>query len=225
MLYKLCEKAKIIFIHPHLEREDVKSATKGKSGIYCWYCKVTGKFYIGSAKDLYKRISRYFQAGYRSYPKTAGFPIIRAINKYGIESFYLILMDFTSIPNLYVAEQYFLDIFQPTYNILLTAGSKPEVIIRPPLSSAQKALLASKRGSAHHNYGIKRPDSTLDLMRENHPKTKTVYQFEADKITLVAQYPSLRQAQLQTGITRDYIVRCIKNGELAHNKWWFTYKN
>jgi hypothetical protein len=32
--------------------KEVKNITKGRSGIYCWYCTVTGKFYIGSAKDL-----------------------------------------------------------------------------------------------------------------------------------------------------------------------------
>jgi hypothetical protein len=32
-------------------------------------------------------------------------------------------------------------------------------------------------------------------MRKNHSRTKTVYEYKADKITLIAKYDSLRQAQ------------------------------
>jgi hypothetical protein len=42
MLHKLCIGAKALFINPQLEREDVKKATLGKGGIYCWYCTITG---------------------------------------------------------------------------------------------------------------------------------------------------------------------------------------
>jgi predicted GIY-YIG superfamily endonuclease len=223
MLYKICSKAKDIFINPISEREEIKQATKGRGGIYCWYCRVTGKFYIGSAKDLYKRLSRYYQVGYRNYHAQAGIPILRAINKYGLDNFYLMILDYTTFVNLYLAEQFFMDVFLPTYNLLLTAGSKPESIIRPPMSEGQKALLASKRGSAHHSHGTKRTPNELALMRDNHPKTKVVYQYLSDRVTLVAQFPSLRVAQHKTGITRNYIVRCIRNGELAHNTWWFSF--
>jgi hypothetical protein len=89
----------------------------------------------------------------------------------------------------------------------------------------------------HHRYGIKHTEKTLILMRSNHPKTKIVYQYLADKTTLVAKYNSLREMTEQTGITRDYVVRSIKkkprqgrgfsevlctsSNQLVHNKWFF----
>src|SRR5438874_6542424 len=105
MLYKIWSVARDIFINPLLERESIKKTTKGRGGIYCWYCRITGKFYIGSSKDLYKRLSRYYQEGYRNYPRHARAPIYRTINKYGIDSFYLIILDYTIFANLFIAEQ------------------------------------------------------------------------------------------------------------------------
>lgn len=61
-------------------------------------------------------------------------------------------------------------------------------------------------------------------MRENHSKTKIVYQYLSDKKTLIATYASLRQITKETGITRDYVVRCIKKNELVHGIWFFTFE-
>lgn len=60
-------------------------------------------------------------------------------------------------------------------------------------------------------------------MRDNHPKTKIVYQYLADG-TFVAKYNSLRGMAKITGITRDYVVKCIKENRLVHNNWRFTYE-
>ena len=71
--------------------------------------------------------------------------------------------------------------------------------------------------------GSKRPAEVIELMRKNHSKTKTVYEYKADKITLIAKYDSLRQAQEITGLTREYIVRCIKADKLAYNSSYFSF--
>jgi hypothetical protein len=64
---------------------------------------------------------------------------------------------------------------------------------------------------------------TIELMRKNHSRSKVVYEYKADKITLIAKYDSLRMAQEHTGLTREYIARCIKAGKLAHNLSWFSF--
>jgi hypothetical protein len=60
-------------------------------------------------------------------------------------------------------------------------------------------------------------------MRKNHSRSKIVYEYKADKVTLIAMYDSLRQAQGMTGLTREYIAKCIKTGKLAHNSSWYSF--
>ena len=60
-------------------------------------------------------------------------------------------------------------------------------------------------------------------MRKNHSRSKTVYEYKTDKITLIAKYDSLRQAQECTGMTREYIVKCIKADKLAHNGYYYSF--
>ena len=71
--------------------------------------------------------------------------------------------------------------------------------------------------------GSKRPLETIELMRQNHSRSKIVYEYKSDKITLIAKYDSLRQAQEMTGLTREYISKCIKTGKVAHNLSWFSF--
>jgi len=56
-----------LFYNLSKERDLIKSKTLNKSGVYIWFNKVTKKYYIGSSRNLYKRISRYFQSGYLNY--------------------------------------------------------------------------------------------------------------------------------------------------------------
>lgn len=60
-------------------------------------------------------------------------------------------------------------------------------------------------------------------MRDNHPKTKKLYQYLSDKVTLVAEYNSIREMQKKTGITKEYVSRCIKLDQLVHGKYYFSF--
>lgn len=214
---------KDVFYSLDNERDLIKNKTLNKSGVYLWHNKVTDKYYIGSSINLYQRISRYFQPGYLNYVNHKNLPIIRALQKYKMKSFILVILEYTPI-NLHKSEQYFIDLLKPAYNVMKIAGFRSgKKIKKKPMSDEQKLILSKKKGVEHHRYGIKHTEKTLILMRENHPKTKIVYQYLADKKTLVAKYNSLRQMEEQTGITRDYIVRSIKKNQLVHNKWFFTY--
>lgn len=189
-----------------------------------WHNKISNKDYVGSSLNLYKRISRYFQPGYLNYITQKDLPIIRALKKYGVENFVLVILDYTEKLTLHKSEQFFIDLLQPTYNVMLIAGFRSGVKRKSrPMSEEQKLQLSKKKGKDHHSYGIKRTEKELIQMRDNHPKTKIVYQYLADKTTLVAKYNSLREMAKQTGITRDYVVRSIKKNELVHNKWFFSY--
>lgn len=70
--------SKDLFVNPIVERADIKLATTNRSGVYLWYSKLSGKYYVGSSVDLYKRLSRYYQPRYLAYPNHADLPIVRA---------------------------------------------------------------------------------------------------------------------------------------------------
>ncbi|RGB21507.1 GIY-YIG endonuclease [Rhizophagus diaphanus] len=90
-------------------------------------------------------------------------------------------------------------------------------------SEETKALLSTAfKGPNGPLSGIPRPEEVLHLMRVNHPHTKAVFQYTQDKKELIAKYDSIRQAAEITGISRNYISKCIKDGILAHGKWVFS---
>lgn len=82
-------------------------------------------------------------------------------------------------------------------------------------------LSAALKGPLSPLYGVPRSSDTIALMRANHPHTKRVYQYDQDRVTLISQYDSIRKAAKLTGISRNYISLCIKQGILAHDKCIF----
>jgi len=51
--------------------------------------------------------------------------IVRALLKYGYSSFSLSILEYCEPEQLIEREQYFIDLINPEYNILRTAGSSP----------------------------------------------------------------------------------------------------
>ena len=75
---------KFYFFEPLAQRTEILKTLKGKSGIYCWFNKVNGKFYVGSATNLNNRINDYFQD---SYLKTkTNLIIVRALTLYAMKT-------------------------------------------------------------------------------------------------------------------------------------------
>lgn len=91
------------------------------------------------------------------------------------------------------------------------------------LNDFTKATIsAALKGPLSPCFGVTRSSETVALMRANHPHTKRVYQLDSDRITCIAQFDSIRQAAELTGISRNYISLCLKQGKLAHGKWFFS---
>src|SRR5579871_4720393 len=81
---------------------------------------INNKYYIGSADNLYRRISNYFQPVHLKRP----YPIYSAICKYGLNSFKLIVLKILgNTGEVYrdlrlEKEDYYLSLLLPEYNIL-----------------------------------------------------------------------------------------------------------
>lgn len=93
---------------------------KGKSGIYMLTNKLTGDIYVGQSTDISKRFKNYFNI---SYLNSKAYRINRALVKYGYSSFSLTILEYCSISDLTIREQYYFEKLEPQYNILKIAGS------------------------------------------------------------------------------------------------------
>ena len=82
---------------------------------------INGKFYIGSSINLERRLKEYFNINHLEFRKKL--PICAALLKYGYSNFKLEILEYSTIDETIIKEQYYLDMFKSEYNILRTAGS------------------------------------------------------------------------------------------------------
>lgn len=111
----------LIYDHSLYNKNRILRDIHNKSGIYCWYCKPSGNMYVGSGKNLRERVGDYYQPAY--IRDREHLPIIRAINKYGIDKFSLMILELCNEQDLISREQFWIDFINPTYNILSVAAS------------------------------------------------------------------------------------------------------
>lgn len=84
--------------------------------------KEHGKSYVGSAKNLSIRFKQYFNYNHLTAPKR-NMAIYKAILKYGYAEFRLEILEYCDPQELLKKEQFYMDKFNPEYNILKFAGS------------------------------------------------------------------------------------------------------
>ncbi len=108
-----------IYNDPLNQRNLIRNDNKNKIGIYSWVNNINGKFYIGSGDPLYLRISDYFQNWYFLYHPNLY--IVRALSKYGMKNFSLVILEYSDSENLILCEQKWIDLLKPEYNISLVA--------------------------------------------------------------------------------------------------------
>jgi len=146
------------------------------SGIYKIVNKVTGKYYVGSSKDINSKYKgRWVTHKYMLNSKThPNIRLQRAWNKYGSENFVWEIVELTNIGELLITEQKYLDIakLEPNkcYNLSFIAGKvemTPEVI-----EKLRKANIGRKHTNETKNklkiikLGTKHSKETIDKLRE-----------------------------------------------------------
>jgi len=118
---------------------------------------VNGNTYVGSGHSLYKRISNYYQPGY--YKREPDLLIIRAILKHGLNSFSLVVLEYTDLKTLIPREQYWMDTLEQAYNMIKTAG--------PLLRSEEQRFNRSldRKGIRNSFYGKTNSEETKAIFR------------------------------------------------------------
>jgi len=104
------------------QKESILKDNKGNADVYCWANKDSGKIYVGSSVDLYRKFTNYYNIKY--IIRTAKSSLIcRALLKYSYSKFELDILEYCDPVNLIAREQYYIDLLKPEYNILKVAGS------------------------------------------------------------------------------------------------------
>lgn len=177
------------------------------AGIYFWINKANGNFYVGSTINFYNRIMGYFYL-------SGAYGIIRnALQKYGFESFTLILIfvpDASKDLVLYL-EQYVLDKDKPVYNIQPFANTSAN----RPLTVEHKARIALARQNHNHTEETKAKISA-SLKGEKSPrfnKGTPVYLYEVNstRLELSATFPNRFRAAAFLDIPASTLFNYIKN--------------
>lgn len=113
----------LIYTNPDEHKGLIATQNKGKSGVYRWVHKDSGKSYVGSSSMLSDRFRRYFNHSYLSSSKRGASLICKALLKYGYAGFRLEILEYCPRAIVLNREQFYMDKLNPEYNILKIAGS------------------------------------------------------------------------------------------------------
>lgn len=156
---------------------------KEKSGVYRWRHLITGKSYVGSSINLGRRFRDYYNYNFITHVKNKNMYIYRSILKHGYSHFKLEILEYCTVEDIRAREQYYLDLLNPEYNLLQTAGS---------------------------SLGFKHSEESLAKMRKHLDKLNAEKGFKVEvldtKTNSIAVYDSARQAAKAIGCDKDTIL-------------------
>ena len=141
----------MIYTNADIQKQSITKDNKGKSGIYRWVNKASGKTYVGSSTLLHIRFSQYFSLAHLN--RYGSMAINKALLKYGYSGFKLEILEYCEPSNCIDREQYYLDLLKPEYNILKTAGSS---LGYQHLEEAKKRISEASLGRIHSDGAKKR---------------------------------------------------------------------
>lgn len=183
-------------------KKQILAENRGQSGIYCWVNTLNGKYYIGSAKDLAKQLSKYYNEKFLTSPNQ-NMIIYKSLLKYGYSNFTFYILKYCEIPQLLEQEQYFLDNLQPAYNILKTAGSS----LGFKHSEETLAKFNKRVWSPEYKSAFAKLGNTKSKFNKISIKLEVFDTFTQSKIV----YGSIREAAKAIGCVPSSITKIIQN--------------
>jgi group I intron endonuclease len=171
------------------------------------------------------RISDYFQNWY--YFSCTNLYIVRALAKYGIKNFTLVILEYTDSNNLILCEQKWIDRFKPEYNTNPTASStlgykhtlkslekmREAALGRKHTEEVKEKMSISRIGEKNPFYGRKHSDKSLALLkaaaskRVKSPITGIEVEITDLETKITTVYESIRKAAEAIGSDIKTILR------------------
>lgn len=171
------------------------------AGIYCIENTKNGKKYIGSARNMYRRIKQHFSMLLLNQHYNAH--LTSAYKLYGKESFIYYAIEELEETLLIEREQYWVDILKVCDPKI--GYNKATVIIN---SSGYKV---SEEGRKRMSEGQKGKKYTKETIEANSKKRwKKIYQFNL-KNEFIQEWPSIKEAASHLGIERSLISHALSS--------------
>lgn len=163
---------------------EILSYLKDKAGIYMFFNLSNGKQYVGSSVNLARRFRIHMYNVNKS-----NLPLYRAISKYGTSNFVFLVLQFCKQDEntCLGLEQYYLDFYQPEYNILKLAGSSQGFKHNDETIAKLKKIHSAE---LHPRFGVEVSESQKELTSISLKKyfAKNVHHNKNKKGVLAPQY-------------------------------------
>ncbi|CCO27453.1 GIY COII i1 grp IB protein (mitochondrion) [Rhizoctonia solani AG-1 IB] len=206
-LEKIKSQAVKVFDNPVKDRKEISSYLKDKSGIYLWYNKLNGKFYVGSSVDLRYRFYDYFSKSY--FYKSGNSIMANAIYKYGLAAFGFAILEFTEKSEALSREQFFIDTLNPDYNTLKIAGC---TLGYSPTDETKKKLSLAALGRKHTSDTIAKISESQKNNKNNPGLALSVVDLTTNVTT---EFENLTQAAKTLGFSRTTLSMGLKKYNTA----------
>jgi len=153
----------VIYPNADLDKTKILLENKKKAGVYLWKNLLNNKTYVGSSTDLGRRLGFYFTISALMNHQSKS-KIYSAILKYGYSNFSLEILEYCAPEDCIGREQYYMDLFKPSYNILPRAGSSlgSKRTFKPETIAKMKASKKIKNNSVIGTAAVSKPVSVTD---------------------------------------------------------------
>lgn len=200
------------YLDPVAQKAEILKENAEKSGIYLFTNKVNGKNYIGSAKNLRKRLMEYFNPKYLE--RKNYMYICRSILKHGMCNFSLSILEYCAVSLCTNRESFYISSLNPEYNILSRGGSSLGYIhtkeTRAKMTASHK--LFDRSGKNNPSFGVPVSEETRakilkDLLQRPNCKRIEVLNIETNETTI---YDSIRATARALDIPQSSITSYFK---------------
>lgn len=216
-----------------------------QSGIYKITNKVTGDFYIGSSSRLSTRKGEHVLSARAGRHHSIIFQ--RAWDKYGEKAFEFKIIESCNINNLLEREQYYIDKFNPKYNIAKVAGkpnppdNKP--ILRTCMVSGHEKVYQTRdeaelegfnggeitacclgRAGSHKGFFWSFVNDNEQKIFVNKKRTKPVKRIEPETLE-EKLYSSMTMAAKKNNCHISGISECCLGKSKTYKGYWWAFAN
>ena len=222
------------------EKKQILKENQNKSGIYMFTNKKNGKKYVGSAVDLYKRLSFYFSIkALKNELKNSQSYIYNALLKDGYENFSLEILEYCSIEKLLKREKHFIDFVSPEYNIILDP-TLPPMSGRKHSDETKIIMSDAKKGENNPMFGQNHTEESKTIMSDakkgdnnpmyNKPRAKgagvpsQIIEVTDIKNNKTTSYNSIHEAARALNINHTNISKYFSRNQQKPYKGLYTFK-
>ena len=201
--------------------------------IYMYINKLNGKKYVGQAKNFNRRHKTHINSSYNKNTNDYDCPFHRAIRKYGIENFNIIILKenlnsqcllnmwedyYVEKYDLYVKNKNGYNVAKAGYNNPYYGKTEKEMSeISNKLSELKKGEnhpFYGKKGKEHPKYGKHNSNETnkkisIALSGKNNPKAKRVIQYDSQG-NIIKIWDYIKQASEELNINASSISSCCR---------------